>query len=70
MSDDGHSFLVVLGRDVGDEATEAIQTALYQIKGVVSVQRNVTDFTSVMAYERAKRELSDKIWDVLWPKAK
>lgn len=68
MSDSFHSLTVVLASDIKDEDCEPLISAIMQIRGVIGVAPIVADFNSHMAHERAKRELGDKLWEVLYPK--
>lgn len=67
MADRIHSLTVVLDRDYRDDDAESIVSAIEMIKGVLSVSGHVSDFDSHMAEERARRELGEKIWGILYP---
>lgn len=68
MTDRYNTLTVVLEKDIRDDDAEALLTAIRQLRGVLSVNGNVADLTAYMAEERAKRELGDKLWQVLYPK--
>ncbi len=68
MSDHIHSLIVVFDRDLHKDAAERLTAAILMLKNVISVKANVSDFTSCMAEERARRDLGDKLWEVLYPK--
>ena len=68
MTDRYNTLTVVLEKDIRDDDAEALLTAIRQLRGVLSVSGNVADLTAYMAEERAKRELGDKLWQVLYPK--
>lgn len=68
MTDRVHSLTVVLENDVrADDLVPLIQ-AIEQLRGVLAVKQHVTDIVTVMAQERARRELGEKLWAVLYPK--
>jgi len=68
MSDSYHSLTVVLAGDIKDENCESLIEAIKQLRGVISVTPIVANFDSHMAEERARRELTNKLWDVIYPK--
>lgn len=68
MTDRYNALTVVLEKDIRDDDAEALLDAIRQLRGVLSVSGNVTDLTAHTAEERAKRELGDKLWQVLYPK--
>jgi hypothetical protein len=68
MTDRYNAFLVVMDRDIREDDAEDIITALKQIKGVIDVQPNIADFDSHIAHERARQELAEKLWRILYPK--
>lgn len=67
MTDRYHSLTVVLERDMRDDDAEPILHAIRMIKGVVSVKGEVADPASFMAVMRARRELCEKLLDVIQP---
>lgn len=67
MTDRFNSLTVVLERDIREDDAEALINAINQLRGVLSVSGNVSDVTSHIAEERAKREIGDKLWSVLYP---
>lgn len=68
MADRYNTLTVVLEKDIRDDDAEALLSVIRQLRGVLSVSGNVADLTAHMAEERAKRELGDKLWQVLYPK--
>lgn len=68
MTDRYNTLTVVLEKDVRDDDAETLLAAIRQLRGVLSASGNVTDPAAYMAEERAKRELGDKLWQVLYPK--
>jgi len=69
MSDRINTITVVLEKETRDDDCEAILTALRMTKGVLRVTPNVADAGEYMAVERARHELSQKLWEVLYPKS-
>jgi len=61
MTESYHSLIVVLERDIRDDDAECILTAIRMIKGVLSVKPHKSDIRSVMAEDRAMRELKNKL---------
>lgn len=68
MSDKVHTLAVVLEHDLVEEDAQRLADAILLMKGVVSVGKNISDFDSYMAHARARTELRDKMWDILYPK--
>lgn len=65
MTDRTRILTVVLDRDYRDDDVQSIVDAVKMIKGVISVDINVSDIEEYMAVETAKRELKDKIYKAL-----
>lgn len=68
MTDRYNSLTVVLDRDMRDDDAEVLLNAIRQLRGVLSVTGNVSDMQSHIAQERARHELGEKMWRVLYPK--
>lgn len=68
MTDRYYALTVILEKDMRDDDSESLIQAIKMIKGVLSVKGNVSDPVSWMAEERARRELGDKLWNILYPK--
>jgi copper chaperone CopZ len=66
MSDHTVSLTVVLDKDYRVDDAEAIMTAIRMVKGVSSVTANVADIDTHVAYVRAKTDLRDRLWKVLF----
>ena len=67
MTDRINSFIVVLESDIRDDDAQPTIDAIRQIRGVLSVEPNVSDAMAFIAESRARRELGTKIWKVLYP---
>jgi DICT domain-containing protein len=65
MSDRYNYLTVVLERDLKDEDAEPLIAAIKQFRGVLSVTPNVVDTAALLAEERARVELANKLWEVL-----
>ena len=68
MTDRYNTLTVVLEREIREDDAEKYIDAIRMIKGVLSVKGNVADYEEYMATERVRRELGEKIWEVLYPK--
>jgi hypothetical protein len=60
-----NSFTVILEKDMREDDAEALKSALSMMKGVISVQGNVTDVLDVVSYSRAKMELVNKVVEMI-----
>lgn len=63
-----HSFTVALDEDIREEDAEAIANAIRLMRGILSVECNVSDLGQFVAEARVRCELGDKLWAVLYPK--
>jgi len=71
MTDRINTLTVVLNHEMRADDCAIIADAIRQLRGVLTVTANVADgLTDHVAYERARRDLVDKMWDVLYPKTK
>lgn len=68
MTDRYNALTVVLESNMRDDDADKLLTAIRQMRGVLEVRGNVADSDSYVAEQRAKRELGDKLWQVLYPK--
>lgn len=66
MTDRAHSLTVCLDVDIREDDLEALQNAIMQIKHVIAVEPNIADPMLWVAEARAKRELGDKLFNVLY----
>lgn len=65
MSDRISGLTVTLGPDIKDEDAEPIIEAIKQLRGVISVKTHVADINHHLASTQIKRELLEKIWELL-----
>lgn len=68
MTNRFNALTVVLDKEIREDDAEHLIGAIRMLKGVLSVSGNVTDVGVHIAYEKAKREISDKLWEVIYPK--
>ncbi len=67
MTDRIYALTVVLDKDYRDDDVEAITNAIKMIRGVLKVTNHIATSETYMAQERARRELTEKLWGVLRP---
>lgn len=67
MSDRINTLTIVLDQPYRDDDVEQIVNAIRMIKGVASVTANVQNMTDHVAYDNARRDLGNKLWEVLYP---
>ena len=65
MTDRINALVVVLEKDTREDDVQALAEAIAMFQGVLSVKVCVADLASHVAYERARRELTDKLWAAL-----
>lgn len=68
MTDRYFCLTVALERDIRDDDAECIINAIKMIRGVLNVKGEVSNPDVWMAEERARRELAEKILDVVYKK--
>lgn len=69
MTDRINALTVVLDHDYRDDDVTALIAAIQQFKGVLIVTTNVSTLDSHIAETRVRRELEEKLWNVLRPKS-
>jgi hypothetical protein len=65
MTDRFNTLTVVLEHEIREDDAEYILNAIRMIKGVISVESNVSNITDHMALETARHELRKKFYDLL-----
>lgn len=60
-----HSVQVVLERDIREDDVEPLLNAIAQLKGVLRVVPAESTSVSIMAEERAKHELIQRLFDLI-----
>lgn len=61
MTDRVNGLYVALDQDMRKDDVELIVNAIRALKHIIAVDKNVACHNSWIAYERARREFSDKI---------
>lgn len=69
MTDRIKGVFVAFERDIREDDVELIE-AIKCLRGVIAVESHVANSDDWMARERIRRELGEKIWEVLYPKDK
>ena len=67
MTDRYNALTVVLSEDIREDDAEPLMAAIRMMKGVQSVKGHIATIDSHIAEQRARLELSEKLWDVLHP---
>ncbi len=71
MTDRINGLTVVLQTDIRIDDADPLIDAISMLKGVLSVSPNISDqFDNHVAETRVRRELTDKLWEVIHPKVK
>jgi hypothetical protein len=65
MTEQYHTLTVALDHDIRSDDAEWLIKAIGMLRGVLSVTPHPVNPDSWVAEERAKRELTDKLWKVL-----
>lgn len=68
MSDRINALTVVFDEDLSEEGAEQLAMAIRLMKHVIAVEPNVSNHMDWIALTRARHELRDKMWDILYPK--
>jgi len=65
MTDRYNALTVVFDKDIRSDDAERLINAIKMIKGVLSVEPNVSNVDSHIAYSKARQDISEKLWEVL-----
>jgi hypothetical protein len=68
MTDRLNALVVALDADIREDDAQVLISAIKQMRGVLNVEGHVATIDSWVAQERARQELTGKLWDVLHPK--
>jgi hypothetical protein len=68
MTDKIFALTVALESDTRGEDIQNIITAIKALRGVLNVEPHVANITLYTTQERVRRELGDKLWEILYPK--
>ena len=66
MTDRFFAVTVLLEKDTREDDAQAILEAISMIKGVASASPHIADLGQWAAEERARHEIRDKLWKVLY----
>jgi hypothetical protein len=67
MTDRINALIVTLGKDMRDDDVQRLVDAIKLMRNVISVKKNVSNGAAHIAFERARHELGEKLWNVLHP---
>lgn len=67
MTNRVNALTVVLENDIREDDAQALIAAIKQLRGVLSVDANITDLAAHVAGERARHELGQKLMAILYP---
>lgn len=70
MTDRLRGVYVAFDRDIRDDDARPLIAAIKMLRGVLKVTPEIVDGADFVARERARRELGEKLWEVLHPKEK
>lgn len=70
MTDRISSLTVVLNQDYREDDIETLINAIKLFGDVLDVVPEVADIASYVAERRVKEELTQKLWEVLYPRSK
>ncbi len=70
MTNRYYALTVVLEKDIREDDAQQIIDAIRMIKHVINVKGNISSPDTWMAEERARRELGQKLLDIVFPKRK
>jgi len=67
MTDRYDAFVVELEEPMRDDDAESLLQVIRHLKGVRRVVPHVAKWENTMAIETARRDLGNKLWEVLYP---
>jgi hypothetical protein len=68
MSDRTNVITVVLEKEIRVDESKRITDAICMIRGVLSAEPEVADFSDHMHIQRARHEIGAKLFDIIYPK--
>ena len=68
MTDRHNGYIVVLKEDIREDDAKNTLIALSMIEGVMKVEPIINDPRQQLAFIRARQELGEGLWHVLYPK--
>jgi len=70
MTDRYNYLTVVLERNLRDDDAEGLINAIKMLRGVLEVKPNIANAADFLAETRARQDIGEKLWGVLYPKNK
>lgn len=70
MTDRYFCLTMALEKDIREDDAQQIINAIEMIRGVIKVDGNISDMNSYVAEERVRRELGNKLIEVVFPELK
>jgi len=67
VTDRVYALTVVLENDMRADDAEGLIAAIGCMRGVLSVAKDISDTSAWAAQERARHDLGEKLWRVLYP---
>lgn len=68
MTDRLKGVWVAFEKDIREDDAEPLIAAIKQLRGVLAVESCIADHADWIALERTRRELGQKLIEVVWPK--
>ena len=66
---DRYNYLTVgIESNIHEDECKALIAAIRQLRGVLAVEPHVLEASDWLAEERAKQELGQKIWHIIYPR--
>lgn len=65
MTDHIKGLIITFERDIREDDVDPIIEAIQMVRGVADVSRSVADSRDHMNRERIRREMREKLWEVL-----
>lgn len=70
MTDRYFALTVVLEKDMREDDAQGLIDAIMRLRGVLRVKPHVADVENYAAEERVRRELGQKLMEIVYPKLK
>jgi hypothetical protein len=61
-----NALVVILEKDIREDDAEVLISAIRQLRGVLTVKKNVADhIEGIVAVQRERQRITQKVWDAL-----
>ena len=70
MTDRVNGLFIALEKDIRTDEIGPLITAIKQLRGVLSVEKNIADPSAWIASERVRQELGEKLFAIIYPERK